>query len=516
MRNFLIALSMANSLFLRAWEKVLFGNYLDDFKPDGPTVALLVFITGFGLWASWLMVRSSKRLAVFGQIVFLVLLILPANALRLYYQQSFRLAYGNRFDFLAILILAVLGAPIGFAIVTRRLRLRFLVHYGIFLVLALAPFTLFTVGRVLLNSFREATATTLPQSTPVAGPIPTQTWPAGNESKTKPKRPRLVWIIFDELDEHTAFIDRPPSVSMPELDRFRRESFVAASAYSPGSVTILSIPALLNGRVVASVQPRDQTFAITQEGDPGPVIWNAGMTVFAEASSAGIKPGLVGVFYPYCRILGSAISDCRDFRVRESLPKRVGRVLARAIDAVPFAFRLFLKDRIYQREIERYQFVLRNGSEVAVDPKLDLVYLHFPLPHPPGIYDRATGHLELTKKGSYLDNLALTDVTFGALRRAMEQAGVWDSSVVIVSADHWWRSEEVWKQTPDWTREEEQAVAGRAPDHRVPFIVKLCGNADPMVYEKPLNTLISRKMVMALLKGQLSTSKDLTAWLERQ
>jgi len=505
---------------MRAWEKLHFGNYLDDFKPDGPTVALLVFITGAVLWASWLMVRSSKRPAIFGQIVFLALLLLPANALRLYYQQSFRPAYGSRFDLVAILILAVLCAPIGFAVVTRRLRLQFLVHYGIFLVLALAPFTLFTVGRVLLDSYRESYrvkgATTLPQSTPVAGSIPTQTSPAGNESQPKPERQRVVWIIFDELDEHTAFIDRPASVSMPELDRFRRESFAAAAAYPPGNGTILSIPALLNGRTVASVEPRDQTLAITQEGDPGPVLWNAGMTVFAEASTAGIKSGLVGVFHPYCRILGSAIITCRDFRVRESLPKRVGRVLTIAIDAVPFAFRLFLRDRIYQREIERYQFVLHNGSDVIADPKLDLVYLHFSLPHPPGIYDRATGRLELTKKRSYLDNLALTDVAFGTLRRAMEQAGVWESSVVIVSADHWWRTEEVWKQGPDWRMEEQQAVAGHAPDHRVPFIIKLPGNADPIVYEKPLNTVISRRMVMAFLKGQLSTSKDLTTWLERQ
>lgn len=184
---------------------------------------------------------------------------------------------------------------------------------------------------------------------------------------------------------------------MPELDRFRRESFVAAAAYPPGNGTILSIPALLNGRPVVSVEPLEHTLEITQEGDAGPVMWNGGMTVFAEAATAGIKTGLVGVFHPYCRILGSVIGDCRDFRARESLPKRVGRVLTIAIDAVPFAFRLFLRNRIYQGEIERYQFMPHDGSDMAADPKFDLVYLHFPLPHPPGIYDRATGRLELTK-----------------------------------------------------------------------------------------------------------------------
>jgi hypothetical protein len=44
-----------------------------------------------------------------------------------------------------------------------------------------------------------------------------------------------------------------------------------------------------------------------------------------------------------------------------------------AIDAVPFSFRRFLRDGIYQREIERHQFGLKNGSDLAANPNIDLV-----------------------------------------------------------------------------------------------------------------------------------------------
>ena len=44
---------------------------------------------------------------------------------------------------------------------------------------------------------------------------------------------RVVWIIFDELDERVAFRDRPKEVEMPALDRFRNESTVATNIKPP-------------------------------------------------------------------------------------------------------------------------------------------------------------------------------------------------------------------------------------------------------------------------------------------
>jgi hypothetical protein len=501
LRDFLIALSLANLLFLRAWEKAKFGSYLEDLKPDGPNVALLVLITCIALLIGWRLARASRRPALFGQVVFLLLLLIPINAIRLYYQQTVRFVNGNRYDLIAMLCVAVVCAPFIFAAATRRLRFRFVVRYGIFLVLALAPFTLFTLGEVTLQLMRAR----------AGGAPPTATAPA-----PRPAVQRVIWIIFDELDERTAFVDRPSTVAMPELDRFRRESFVATAAYPPGNATLYSIPALLGGQAVKSVYPRDKNLEVTYENASGPVVWSPGLTIFSETRAAGFQSGLVGAFFPYCRTIGSVVSDCRDFRSREGWRRQTSKTLANAFEAVPFAFRMVLRRRMSQGEVERYQMALADALDLVADRKLDLVYLHFPLPHPPGIYDRATGRLELSRQRSYLDNLALTDVTFGELRRAMERAGVWQDSVMIVSADHWWRAEELWRPSPYWMTEEQEAFAGRTTDHRVPFIVKLAGNPSPAVYQRSFNTLVTRKTVMALLKGQINTSKDLAGWLDSQ
>ena len=59
-------------------------------------------------------------------------------------------------------------------------------------------------------------------------------------------RPRIVWLIFDELDQTLTFAHRPASVRMPEFDRFRQKSFYATDAESPAPWTIRSIPSRLS------------------------------------------------------------------------------------------------------------------------------------------------------------------------------------------------------------------------------------------------------------------------------
>jgi len=509
-RDFLVALSLANLLFLRAWEKARFGSYLDDFKPDGVTVALLVLLTCALLWIGRRLTRSSKALTLTAKILFLALLLIPVNALRLYYQQDIAAAYTNRYDWIAWFAFAAFVAPIPVAALTRRLGPRFLVRYGITLTLVVAPFTLFTIGGVALDTYRVA------KKSPAALQRRINRLSSVDQNELKNKRQRVVWIIFDELDERTAFQERPQSVSMPELDRFRSETLVAANAYPPGNGTIISIPALLNGSQLASVTPRGDDLALLLDADSKPVIWNGEMTVFSEVSAAALKTGLVGAFLPYRQTICSVVDDCRDFRsarANESLGRKVTRTVVTALDAVPFAFRRFFKGR---NEIERYEFIIHQASPMAADSKFDLVFLHFPLPHPPGIYTRASGRLEVAGNNSYLDNLALTDKTFGEVRRAMERAGVWQQSVVIVSADHWWRAEEIWRSNTDWTAEEERAADSRPPDHRVPFMVKPAGISEPYRYDRPFNTVLTRRMVMAFLSGEVASTKDLTAWLERQ
>jgi hypothetical protein len=517
MRYLLLALSLANLLFLRAWDKVLAGggNYLNDFKPDATAVAFWVLATGGVLWVGWRLGRSSPRVAVIGKLLFLLLLLIPANATYLYYQYAFVPVYGRRYEWILWLILAVHLILLGYAARARWLRLQLLVRYGVAIVLWLAPFMLFTFGMV----WREVYHALSGQGQVLAAELRSNAMPLGGANNgVQSETARVVLLIFDELDERVAFRERPASVMMPELDRLRNQVFVASSAYPPAPKTLQSIPALLNGRLIAAAEAHDETTLIThQNGEERAVPWRAEASLFAETAATGLATGLVGIYHPYCQILGASIQDCRD--LRDELDDHGGfgantaRALLLALEAVPGLFRPLARATKLRNHLIRYTFVLREGREVAADPGFDLVYIHLPVPHPPGIYDRVSRRLTNSSRSSYLDNLALTDHAFGDLRRAMEASGVWDRSTVIITADHWWRSE-YWATGADWTTEEQQVAGRHRPDQRVPFMVKFPQDDDSLVYDRPFNTVITRQVIMTILTGQLRSGVELARWLD--
>jgi hypothetical protein len=517
MRHLLLALSLANLLFLRAWDKVLAGggNYLNDFKPHATAVAFWVLATGGVLWIGWRLARSSPRLAVVGKLLFLFLLLIPANAAYLYYQYAFVPVHGRLYEWILWLVLAVHLILLGYAILARWLRLQHLVRYGVAIVLWLAPFVLFTFSMV----WREVYHALSHQGQVLAAELGSKAMSLDEANHSvQSETARVVLLIFDELDESVAFRERPASVTLPELDRLRDQAFVASSAYPPASKTLQSIPALLNGRLIAAAEARDETTLITQQqGEERAMPWRAEASLFAETAAAGLATGLVGVYHPYCQILGASIQDCRDLRDElddhGGFGTRTARALLLALEAVPGLFRPLERATKLRHHLTRYTFTLREGREVAAEPGFDLVYIHLPVPHPPGIYDRVSGGLSNSSRSSYLDNLVLTDHAFGDLRRAMEASGVWDRSTVIVTADHWWRSD-FWATRADWTTEEQQVAGGHRPDQRVPFVVKFPQDGDSLVYDRPFNTVITRQVIMAILTGQLRSGAELARWLD--
>lgn len=504
MRDLVIALSLSNLLALRGWEKFRFGGFLNDFKPDGPSVAISVLLCAFCLWIGWRMVRTKRKLTLAARIIFVLSLLIPVNALRLYFSQSFVAIYGPKYSWMFWAIAALLALPIAVMAARRKLQFRFLVRYGVVLVLLVSPFVLFTLGGVLIDSYR-AFRSQGQVSRVNAIPAPRS-------------KQRVVWIIFDELDDRIAFRQRPASLALPEFDRLRAESMVASAAYPPGGQTGQSVPALLDGKKVRYGDPVDENRLALLNAYPNPPdIWNSGMTIFSETSASGIKTGLAGVYFPYCAILGRSINDCRDYRsFRKSAGylTRLSRAVTSALDAVPFVYRFWLAKAQRTDEIFQYEYVIRQASLLAADQSFDFVYIHLPIPHPPPIYNRHSARIDISESNSYLDNLALADVAMGELRGTMEQSGAWEKSTVIVTSDHWWRTY-LWNGAPFWSLEDQQLSAAGRFDKMVPFIVKLKGNHEAVVYDRPFNTVITRKMIMAMLREDIATSSELMRWLDK-
>jgi arylsulfatase A-like enzyme len=341
----------------------------------------------------------------------------------------------------------------------------------------------------------------------------------------------VLWIIFDEFDQRMSFGERPASIALPELDRLRNQSLFAVNAYPPAPLTYMSLPALITGRLVEEVTPvRANELMIKFANQPQPVGWSTQPNVFSAARSSGFNTGLAGWCHPYCEVIGSSLAKCDEVKEKTgediSLPTSMFIKAEGLISTIPLVQpatipviqRVDFVNQIVttgerRKYTVRYHRVLENALRAAVDPDLDLVFVHSPAPHPPGIYDREKNDFSLASKNGYIDNLELVDRTLGDLRRAMEKAGNWDSTTVIVSADHWWRTE-MWSRGPFWTREDE-SVSQRRMDHRIPFLVKLAGQQQPLTYTPGFNTVLTHDLVLALMRGEVSSPAAVAAWLDQ-
>ena len=244
--------------------------------------------------------------------------------------------------------------------------------------------------------------------------------------------------------------------------------------------------------------------------------WSRYRNVFQKARALGVNVGIAGWYHPYCRIFFESVSDCtwaglpywNSPRIVDSLDQQWKEVL----DPIPV-----VGDRsgpgVRTRRAHREAFVTIRAAalRISADPEIGLALLHFPVPHHPDIYDPDRGALSIDDPRSYLDNLLLADRTLGEVRAAMQARGLWEASTVIVTSDHWWRA----IHRGDWglTSEEEDLFADGA-NQRVPFLVKLSGEAQPSAYRKPFNTLLLHDLVLEILNQQLATAASVGTWLD--
>lgn len=327
---------------------------------------------------------------------------------------------------------------------------------------------------------------------------------------------RVVWIIFDELSQTIAFGNRAAGMTLPNLDSLRAVSFYATAAESPSDRTETSLPSLILGEKVLQADPdRPDDLRIRLSSHAQPVPWSSLPNVFDAARDLGFNTAVVGWFHPYGRVLNRSLTKCfwtagwlapgveEPSEARPLLEGMWDRVRLQFV-AMPLIGHLPGVDPgEYQRheKLPRFAFLSDRAREIVADPEIGLAFIHLPAPHPPAIYDRARGMFATEKRGSYLDNVALVDRELGILRRTMEEAGLWDRTAVLVSADHGWRTR-LWRGTAVWTPEDE--AASHQETMGVPFLLKLPGQTSGLVYEKRFNTVVTRGLITGILKGQLA------------
>ena len=493
-RDVVVALSLSNLWFVRLWGEIFAVAGDDAFYSsisDADVIALMlnvVLLAAIFVAAA----RVARRFGVWGRRVmvagFVLVLIAQLN------QAGPELAPGvlavldqwRLGNYLEVSITIAALALIAFGS-TRNPGRALRITVGI--VGFLSPFVLVTYARAAHVLLTRHPTEALEDDAP---PLP--------DSLPRTAGPRVVLIVLDAVGRRHAVDARPRWLRLPALDRLRSEGLDASQVTQAGRETKVAIPALLSGLDVQSAEPSGTDELTLTLRDSTEIEWNEADNLFVAAKRAGGVAVAVGWYLPYCRMF-PALDGCASYPARMVGSRARDTGFWRALIDQQLALTPFVSLRLRHREV-----VTSQRAELLHAATLGgrgFVLLHVIAPHTPWIWDAEDAEYTLTEFSAdgFFGNIALADRILGDIRLAMERAGTWESTAVIVTADH------VAQFRPRWLREPR--------DTRVPLIVKLPGQPTANVtYGAPLQAQVVNGLSRALLRGQLPNYDALVRWLD--
>jgi hypothetical protein len=502
LRDLLIALSLASLFFMSGWQVLLnpqhYTYYHWKYHPGFKEYAALtinVLLLAAVFWGAMILVRrSGKRWWLkAAHWAFLLSLLVPINSFRLQIFDPLNPSSRNRLG--TALLIGVYLVLLLSAVVLKRQREK-IIRGAAIVVLILFPF-------FLIALFQGAWLTIKYRSNAELSRIELQAPPLNTDNDGTR---RVVLLVFDELDQRKAFIERQAGLELPEFDRLREEAIFATAAYPPSSETLLSLPSFTIGEQVSrAVAMRPNELMLTLKRSNEEVTWSTVPNVFSAARADGFDTALVGWYHPYCRVLGNSLTSCfwepvvdaiSPIRGEPTVRKSMSYWTQTALFRIPGMFRLL--ESGYERErceahTEEYLRILEQAKLVARKGEYGLTLLHFPIPHHPFIYDRSRNALSSDPDRAYEDNLVLADRTLGEIRREMETAGLWENTTIIVTSDHPWRTPKDGKV-----------------DARVPFILKLARQNTGVTHDDVFNSALTAQLIHAILNQDLTPSACLS------
>lgn len=336
---------------------------------------------------------------------------------------------------------------------------------------------------------------------------------------------RIVWIVLDELAYRQLYEDRLPSLELPAFDRFRAESTVFSNVRAAGLQTDIVVPALMTGDAVDRIHSSaDGSLSIHDVHG-----WHAfdqRNTVFADADALGYRTSVVGWFNPYCRILHAVLDSCYwvNYSVAEGLTSDRGFVPNLIHPFVYLGAKLLpslglrketlsLAGQEDGKEHIRTFLELDQASDAALtDSRNNFLFLHMPVPHPGGIWDRRTGQFAVDHS-CYVDNLALADAYLAHVRHLLEASGQWDSTTVVIMGDHAWRTKQIWDGSAGWSRDDQIASDDGQFDPRPAYLIKLPYQHTPATVQTTFSAVRTRPLLDQLLLGQIVNPAQLQQWV---
>jgi hypothetical protein len=153
-----------------------------------------------------------------------------------------------------------------------------------------------------------------------------------------------------------------------------------------------------------------------------------------------------------------------------------------------------------------YWNIRRDMLRAIVDPRLNLIFVHMNVPHLPAIYLTSADTTSIGPTTTYADNLRLVDRTIRDLRETLEESGMWDTSTILLVADH--------PLKPRSWKSRDLALQPVTQHANVPFLLKMPGQKQGLAYNKPMQEIVTKDLLLAIMDREVTTPEQVAAWLD--
>jgi len=294
-------------------------------------------------------------------------------------------------------------------------------------------------------------------SASITPPLPHSNKPQSPSSSLQ----NIIFIVFDELSYQYLYKDRDIKEDYKNIKFFSDESNNYHSAFSPGKRTLVSIPSYIAGKKLDNVMLFNNE--IKSKGADGKFEENPFLreNIFTHAMQLGYKTALVGWYHNYCEFLSNVLDFCDAYSIYKFVPKNAEFSIFH-----PFATNLillpyrkpsgFLKIPVSVRSHSNAVKRILNSTKYAFENFTGaLMFIHFPIPHKPFIFDGENfvtifdAFTESDK--NYNNQLMLVDKVFGEVLKKLKDLEIYDTSTIILTSDHNFRikfDDEKVKQVP--------------------------------------------------------------------
>jgi len=338
---------------------------------------------------------------------------------------------------------------------------------------------------------------------------------------------RIIWVLFDELSYKLAIEDTPRGVELPNFHRLALQSFSFGNVTSPGYFTDRIVPAVLMGKEIESIKSNSKGNLLYRESaQDNWHPYDPNFTLFGMARDKGWNPGVAGWYNPYCRVFASVLTSCfwpptvvqGAFPFEKLGASRSATVFENALVIPRFFLSLFtglggshVIDLLEQNRRD-YQILMEQSQKLIQNEQIHFVFIHAPVPHPPGFYDRKRH--AFCRCGDYIDNLVLADDTLGIFMQEIEQSPWAQETVLVVSSDHSWRVP-FWRAHEGLTPEE-AAISKGVYEPRPVFLVHFPGQTTGARIMAPVSELREHDVISSMLHGRVNSSESFNSFLAQK